>query len=354
MVKVAIAGGTSPTLGQAIISAMLKTHPENTPIIILSSRPPPSTPTHATAADPSTISAASDPTTINTTSTLHAGRVEVRHVAYDSHTSLTAALHDVHTVVSVIKIPDPDAMRDAQLALLRAAKAAGCRRFAPSEWAFGAAGRVDAVRGKDEVWDACRASGLECARFRCGAFMNYLGVGRAFSSEDAREKALAGLRGDGPVWWDFEGGVAELPVVVEAEGEEGGGKRRFPRVTLTEIDDVGRFVAAACALTEGSWLEEMDMVGETVRVDEVVGLVKECLGIELKVVGVTREELERRVSEVEGVGKTREEVLKKMIAQLSLVMLEEKEGWAIMKPTLNELCWHTKPLSVREYLTNYQ
>ncbi|KAL1625457.1 hypothetical protein SLS56_007350 [Neofusicoccum ribis] len=323
--KIAIAGGTSPTLGHAIVSALLR-NPHNTPVILSRS---------ATSFDPAAPSS---------TTTLYGA--ELRHVDYTDPHSLAAALHDIHTVISVIKQPDPHAMAATQTALLSAAAAAGVKRFAPSEFGVGAAERVDATADKERVWAACRASGLEVARFRCGLFMNYLALGgREFGSAVARERACAGLADAAPVIWDFEAGVAELPV-----GPDG----RAPRVTLTEIDDVGRFVAAACGLTEGTWVEEMGMVGETIGLEDVVQLVRECLGVDLKVKRVARDELERRVASVDGIGRTREEVFRKMIAQIELVMLEEKEGWGIIEPVLNEMCLHTKPLSVREYLQNYR
>lgn len=325
MVLIAIAGGTSPTLGSAIISALHKT--PNTPLI-LSRKPPPNTP--------------SPPTT-----TLYGA--PIRHVDYASPTSLATALADVHTLISLINPPSPRTATTIHLALLAAAKAAGVRRFAPAEFGFGCPSDMVAVTaGRDEVWRACEESGLECARFRCGMFMNYLGVGRGFEGgEEARVKAVAGLEeGEGVMFWDFASGVAEVPV---REGDGGA-----PRVTLTEIDDVGRLVAAACGLTEGTWVGEMGMVGETIGVGEVVGLVREVLGKRLEVRRVTRGELEERVEAVEGVGGTREAVVRKMMAQFALVVLEEREGWGIIRPVVNGMCYHTKPMSVREYLTNYQ
>ncbi|KAH7049443.1 hypothetical protein B0J12DRAFT_105412 [Macrophomina phaseolina] len=268
---------------------------------------------------------------------------EVRHIDYTSAESLTAALTDIHTVISVLKVPGP-AFATVQINLLNAARVAGVRRFAPSEFGLGAPERVDVTAAKARVWEACLESGLEVARFRCGGFMNYLALGRQFGDEGAREKAVAGLE-DRAIMWDFPSKVAELPV--KADGS-------FPRITLTEIDDVGRFVATACGLTEGSWLQEMDMVGETLVLGEVVELVKECLGLELNVVKVGKEELEKRVRSVEGGGQTQNECFKKMVAQLQLVILEDRVGWGVLEPEMNSMYSHTKPLGVREYLTSYQ
>lgn len=60
--------------------------------------------------------------------------VEVRMVDYSSHSSLVPALQDIHTVIVTLTDPEPTEFVASQLALLKAAKEAGVRRFAPSEW----------------------------------------------------------------------------------------------------------------------------------------------------------------------------------------------------------------------------
>ena len=116
MVLIAVAGGTSPTLGHAIVRAILEDG-TNTPII-LSSRPaPPDGKCHG---------------------------AEVRQVDYTSQSFLVRALQGVHTVISVLKIPGPD-WALYQNRLVKAAKEAGVKRFAPSEFGLGpeANDRVD-------------------------------------------------------------------------------------------------------------------------------------------------------------------------------------------------------------------
>jgi hypothetical protein len=44
------------------------------------------------------------------------------------------------------------------------------------------------------------------------------------------------------------------------------------------------------------------------------------------------------------------EIVKKLVVQFELGMLQEKEGWAIQEPTLNRLCPHVKPMQVKSYL----
>ena len=140
MVTVAVAGGTSSTLGRSIVTAISQT--TNTPVILTRQSP------HA----PSTKY-----------------KAEVRQVDYTDQDALVKALSDVHTVISVLKIPGPE-WAEYQINLLHASKRAGVKRFAPSEFDNGplADYRVDILGLKPGVWKECEASGLECARFSGG------------------------------------------------------------------------------------------------------------------------------------------------------------------------------------------
>ena len=147
---------------------------------------------------------------------------------------------------------------------------------------------------------------------------------------------------------------AELPILARGgDGEgEGAGKRSFPRVVLTDFGDVGKFVAAACELEDGAWEEEMGMIGDLVTVDEVVKLVEEVTAskkkIDVQMDG--KEELERRVKSVEGIGATREEIVMKMVSQIEICMIEGKN---VFESVVNRLCPHVKPGSVKEYLAKW-
>lgn len=94
-------------------------------------------------------------------------------------------------------------IRTTQLALLKAAQEAGCKRFAPSEYAGQGYEGVDMYAGKAEVFEAVKASGLEFTRFNCGLFMSVLAtgtpkgltaVGEREGRQSGEEEALAGLR----------------------------------------------------------------------------------------------------------------------------------------------------------------
>lgn len=53
---------------------------------------------------------------------------------------------------------------------------------------------------------------------------------------------------------------------------------------------------------------------------------------------------------MEGIGKTGEEIIGKLWAQIEMVSIEDAEGAGRLSPVLNELCPQVKPVSVREYL----
>lgn len=306
MVLIAVAGGTSPTLGRAIVTAI--NEGASNKAVILSSR---------------------------SVSTSKYGS-EVRTVDYSSVSSLHAALEDAHTVISVLKIVGPQAV-EYETNLLQAAKAAGVKRFAPAAFENGplATEHVTILAAtKPVVWQACLSSGLEVARFSGGMFMDYLALG------PGREEATEGLV-DEPIIWDVC--VAKVEMPVQDDG-------MAPKLTMTSLRDVGRFVAAACELPEGTWRESMQMVGETVAVDEVTRLFEEVTGRKMEVTTVGREELRQRADTIEGFGSTREEIFKKMVSEINLLVLEEKVDMCVLKPMVNELCPNVRPISVREMI----
>lgn len=313
MVTIAVAGGTSPSLGRSIVTAISQT--SNKPVIL----------TRQSANAPNTKYGA-----------------EVRQVDYTDQASLVEALKDVHTVISVLKIPGPEWMT-YEINLLNAAKQAGCKRFAPSQFEMGPAadGHIDILAMKPLVWKECENSGLECARFNGGMFMNYLGFGKDFGGDEARKlDVLQGLIDD-PIIWDIANGVAEVPVKED---------RSTPKLTMTDVKDIGRFVAAACELPDGKWESSMEIVGDTVSIDEVTEMIEAVTGKNMKRKALDRAELKKCADAIEGFGGSRKEMMDKLVYQTNLLMLDEKEGANILRPVVNRLCPSVKPTTVREYL----
>jgi hypothetical protein len=312
---IAIAGGTSPTLGRSIVTAIKDT--PNTPIILTRKSSKPSS------------------TTVE--------GVEVRPVDYIDHASLVEALKGVHTVISVLKIPGPEWL-EYQVNLLRAAVDAGVKRFAPSEFENGPLmdGKVDLLGLKPPMWQQCEASSLECTRFSGGIFMNYLGIGKDFGYDEERQQDVMQGFVDVPVIWDIAAGIAEVPV--KSDGTT-------PKITMTEIGDIGRFVAAACMLPDGKWQTSMEMVGETVDVDEVTEMIEAVTGKTMERRPVDTVVLQQRADTMEGIGDSREEIVTKMISQINIAAIEDQVGMCVLHPTVNELCPQVRPISVKEYLS---
>lgn len=84
--------------------------------------------------------------------------IDVRTVDYTDHSSLVPALQGVHTVISTISAHFPEEQYKSEIALLEAAKEAGVKRFAPSEYA-----------GKVCRWISCFVLEL-CRKRECSEF----------------------------------------------------------------------------------------------------------------------------------------------------------------------------------------
>lgn len=166
--------------------------------------------------------------------------------------------------------------------------------------------------------------------------MNYLGYG-------ARDEAAA-LNGrptadeDWVFVWDVKNMRARIPLSP---------KGRVPRISLMEVGDVGRFVAAACALPAGAWKEDFSMVGETLEVDEVVNIVEKVRGREME---VERVPFERVVME-----EKKQTVVypDKFWGQLETVLARDEEGEAWVSPVLNGKCPEIEPMRVEEYVKKF-
>lgn len=189
--------------------------------------------------------------------------VDVRPVDYNNHAQLVQALEGVHTVLSVIG-GSPEAIRDAQLALLPACKEAGVKRFAPSEYAGTTNEGIDLYAGKKEVWQATQKSGLEYTSFSCGLFMSVLAtgtpkplteIGQREGRKTGEEEALAGLRP-----WNYvvnmKAGTADYP-----------GDGTAP-MCWTDMRDIALFIF--CALDLEKWPETLAMRGDVKSFKEIV------------------------------------------------------------------------------------
>lgn len=231
-----------------------------------------------------------------------------------------------------------------ELALLKATVEAGAKRFAPSEYGIGvlAPPKIEALNGSVRIWEACEEAaavgGLEWTRYECGLFMNYLGFGvpgDSPSGRELREEALGGREKDGEWMYYPSTCRAELPVKVDGT---------FPRITLTAIEDVGKLVAKSLELS--SWETTSYIVGETLRMDEVVRIAEKGMGKTWKVERLSVDELETRIA-------SENDTEKKLWAQLAQSYGRDVEGEGWFEGNLNRLFPDISLLTVEGYFNKY-
>ena len=295
MVTVAFAGATTG-LGLTLLKACLSTSKHS--IILLTRSPNPS---------------------------LSSQGVNVHPVNYADHHALVAALQGVHTVISSIGAVD-DSMATSQLALLAAAKEAGVKRFAPSEFAGLKGSELaypELYKPKRPVWEAVKASGLEYTNFATGIFMNTFVTG----TPRGEAEALEGLRP-----WNFiinmKDGTADIP---------GDGNAK---VTMTTMGDVGKFVTAALDLE--TWEEEMGMVGETLTYNEAVKIAEDVQKRKFLVKYKSVEEMEEMAKSDDRLTKFANQVF------VAIAM-----GHGEVPPTLNRFCPEVEPWSLKPWLERW-
>ncbi|KAI9878830.1 MAG: hypothetical protein M1830_010399 [Pleopsidium flavum] len=291
MVKVALAGGTTG-MGLSILNEILATNKHQ--VVLLSRSPKPE---------------------------LSAQGIDVRSVDYNSHDFLVRTLRGVHTVISAIASWD-DSMRTSQLALVEAAKDAGVKRFAPSEYAGPSNDGIDLYAHKEAVWQAVKASGLEYTKFACGLFMNLFVTG----TPRGEEEALSGLRP-----WNFIVNVKAGTADILGDGEA--------KATFTESRDVATFVAASLDLDK--WDEISGMEGSTMSFNELVKLAEKVTERKFLIKHNSLTDLTEMINADPG---------KRFYNQVRLAIAE---GKLIVKPTLNEKFPQVEPWHMEEWLEKW-
>lgn len=162
--------------------------------------------------------------------------------------------------------------------------------------------------------------------------MNYLGNGSRNEAE-----ALAGKSNDGEFIFFLKDMKAKIPLTKDG---------KIPRMTLTEIGDVGRFVSAACALPQGEWKENFGMVGSTIGMIEIVKTIEEVRGGKMNVEHRTFEHVRKEKVECKD-----EMMLFWLELEEMYAMDEEDRG--IIRPVLNELCSDVNPISAEAYIKKF-
>jgi uncharacterized protein YbjT (DUF2867 family) len=347
MPTLAIAGGTSASLGRAITTALLSAQhhdPWHAVILSRSSR----IPGWLRAIDQD------------------GARTQIRAVDYLSVESLTTALEGVHTVVSVTSAMD-GTQAQIQINLVQAAAQAGCKRFAPSQWGFGSTGWENVLSTKpafDGVWEEClkHKDTIECARFNNGAFMNYIGHGiypnPSKVDEDTavlqmkagggymagEDEACQGLLregdlkdGSGAFLIGLKNAIAELPVKDDGS---------WPRITMTSLKDVGRFVVASLDLPK--WEENMNMVGDIVTMGELLAHAEAVTGRKFQVQVMKQGDLEKKMGEI-----AEDDFMGRMWTEFKTAYIRDMEDEVVLEPVVNRLCPMVKPMGIRQYMETF-
>lgn len=345
MPTLALAGGTSPSLGRAIVTAVFA---QTSWYVLILSRSA-HTPIWLRAIDPD------------------ARRHRISAVDYASADSLVTALtaQDVHTLVSVTSAVD-GTQAQTQINLLQAAVKAKCKRFAPSQWGFGPKGwaEVESLQWFGQgVRDECAKyrGQIEFTFFNQGSFMNYIGHGIFTTPEVAdqggaalaqlrlgggykpgEDEACQGLHRQGPLvdhsgafLLGLKNAIAELPVKDDGQ---------WPQISLTSMRDVGRFVAASLDLPK--WEEEMSMVGETLTMGELLASAEAVTGKKFNVTVLKWQDLEERLA-------TTTDFMERLWIEFNLAYIRDQQDEVVLRPVLNRLCPEVKPMTVREYMDKY-
>ena len=293
MVTVAIAGGTTG-IGSNVVREILATNKHRVVVLSRSERP-----------------------------ALEEKGVLVRVVDYGSAQGLETALQGVHTVISCIWSFGPD-FETSQLALLKAAKHAGVKRFVPSDWATDQYDSISVYAAKATVWNAVKMSGLEYTRFINGIWMNLWGLGTPHNEAEA----LSGYVGP-PFLIDMKKRTALIP----GDGSQ--------KVVFTNMRDVGKFVAASLDLQH--WDPDSRIVGDEKSYAEVVDLAE-------SITAASFEKTYYPESQIKTVLAGNPDPEQLFFHQFMRLIVD---GGLEFKANVNSRFPDIKPVSVEEYLTKY-
>ena len=227
-----------------------------------------------------------------------------------------------------------------QIRLLKAGLAVGITRFAPADWGIGPKSTplIEMLSPQEQVWDECKKTAaehpgrFEWAAFHLGLFMNYLGLGCP------NKDALAGLQDEYKFIWDVENMHAEIPLTEKGD---------IPRITLTELRDVGKYVSFACDLPFGQWKQDMGMAGDTRTMDEVVTIIEKVRGRKMEIAY-------RPLEKISNERKAASDPVKKFWLELEEAYARDRDDEGFFATPLNDMAeGQVKPLSVDDYVKKY-
>ncbi|QYT01023.1 NmrA domain-containing protein [Trichoderma simmonsii] len=193
--------------------------------------------------------------------------------------------HNVHTVISAIKVIAPEAGVSEVNLIKAAAKSSATKRFIQSEWGVPIPQEKDKFVNNDLMGakslrllqhqvrlasiEQLRKSNLEWTRFYNGYFLDYYGMPYI-------ETHISEL-----ITFIFD--MVNKAAVIPGTGND--------LVSFTYTRDVANFVVKALDLSE--WEEEMFCYGDKVTLNQFLGLVEEATGSKFDVTYDSLEKLEK-------------------------------------------------------------
>ena len=172
-------------------------------------------------------------------------------------------LAGVNTVISTVS-------GAAQISLIDAAAQAGVRRFAPAEFEGPSSLRPqqDALdRGKRAALERLRhyqSRGMQHTSFVCGIMYERFSPGGMIASNVGRG---SGISSEGDYLMSITQRRAQMPY---------GPTGQPATISMTSVEDIGKFVAAAIGLQQ--WPAELRMRGERLSVTRVVQIAETIRG----------------------------------------------------------------------------
>lgn len=253
-------------------------------------------------------------------------------------------------------------MESSHLNLLKASFSVGTvQRFAPSDFSLGPITHktVDLLAHKSALLKACQdltakhGNSIEIAQFQNGMFMQYLAQNlpdpdaQSVDGKGTRKEVLqSGLDDDLMLEYiDVANGTLAIPTMDSGEPAQ---------ITITSIEDIGKFVAAAIDLPKGEWHDFLGMAGTTVTFADVRKILSDNT-IAPKIVDrvVTKNDCEKIENEFDKElekGFSVEALKGKMVAQMEKAACGGRVGESVIEGKLNELCPQVKATDLKQYL----
>lgn len=140
--------------------------------------------------------------------------------------------------------------------------------------------------------------------------------------------------GSGGYLIGLKSGIAELPIRPDGQ---------WPRITLTTMGDVGRFVAASLDLP--AWSGRMDMAGETVTMDQLLRHAEEVTGKTFRVTALQADGIRRKIATFSS-----GDFSGLLWSDLDLAYTRDRDDEAVLQPVLNRPFPDIRPIPIRKYL----